>query len=123
VRHDIEVAKLASERAAAIVLWKMGRGRASLAAIASSAALIGLLGTLGAFRDSLGGMSAEGTPITAIMAGGLAEATMPTAVGLFVTIVASWCHGYLCTQLEALDTEMQAATLEMANALSLRQRN
>jgi biopolymer transport protein ExbB/TolQ len=44
-----------------------------------------------------------------------------TAVGLLIAIFALWGHGYLCNRLEALDTEMRVASLELANSLSLLQ--
>ena len=117
MRHDIEAAKLASERAAAIVLRRMGRGRASLAGIASSAAFVGLFGTVIGIVTSFRGFDGEKSAIMAALANNLSEAIIPTAVGLFVAIFATWSHRYLCIQLEALDVEMRAATLEMANLL------
>jgi biopolymer transport protein ExbB/TolQ len=122
VRYDIEVAKLA-ERAAAIVLRKMGRGRASLAAIASSAFFVGSLATVIGIVTSFRGGVGEKSTAMAFLAELLSEAIVPTAYGLLLAIFASWCHRYLCIQLEALDTEMRAATLEMANVVSLWQRN
>jgi biopolymer transport protein ExbB/TolQ len=62
VRYDIEAAKLTSERAAAVVHRKMGRGRASLAAIASSAAFIGIFGTVVGIVDSFVGCGGEKSP-------------------------------------------------------------
>jgi biopolymer transport protein ExbB/TolQ len=124
VRADIESARLASERVAAILHRKMGRGRASLRAIASSALFIGILGTMIGIWSSFGGVNGEKSAIIAALMWRLAEAITPTAAGLLIAIFASWCHGYLCSELVAFDTEMRAATLELANSLShLRQRN
>jgi biopolymer transport protein ExbB len=122
VRYDIEAVKLASERAAAIVRQKMGRGRASLAAIASSAAFIGFFGTVVGIITSLRGLGTEQSTGMAYLAKYLCEAIVPTAWGILIAIFASWGHSYLCNQLEALGTEMRAASLELANSLSLRPR-
>jgi biopolymer transport protein TolQ len=122
VRYDIEAAKLASERAAAVVHRKMGRGRASLAAIASSAAFIGIFGTLVGIVDSFVGCGGEKSTCMAVVTRNLSEAIIPTAWSILVAIFASWGHGYLCAKLESLDTEMRAASFELANSLSLLRR-
>jgi biopolymer transport protein ExbB/TolQ len=123
MRYDIEAAKLASERAAAIVLRKMGRGRASLAAIASSAFFVDSLATVIGIVTSFRGVDGEKSTAMAFLLELLSEAIVPTAYGLFLAVFAFWCHSCVSRQLETLDTEMRAATLEMANALSLWQRN
>ncbi|HTB10160.1 MAG TPA: MotA/TolQ/ExbB proton channel family protein [Bryobacteraceae bacterium] len=124
MRYDIEAAKLASDRAAAVVHWKMGRGRASLAAIASSATFIGLFGTLVGILTSFRGVNGEKSTLMAALTEYISEAIVSTAAGFLVAIVAYYCHRYLCTHLEVLDTEMRTASLELANALSiLRQRD
>jgi biopolymer transport protein ExbB/TolQ len=118
VRSAIEAARLASKRAAAVLHLKMGRGRASLTAIASTAALVGLLATTVAMTSAFRESGCFPVNAMATVAENLSEAIIPTAAGLAVAIVASWCHGYLCSELEMLDTEMRAATLELANSLS-----
>jgi biopolymer transport protein ExbB/TolQ len=122
VRADIEAAKLASERAAAIVHRKMGRGRASLAGIAGSAPLVGILGTVFGIAGSFRGVNGEKSAIMAALAQDLSQAIIPTAVSLL--IAPWWCHAYLSSELETLDIEMRAASLDLANSLSLlRQRH
>jgi biopolymer transport protein ExbB/TolQ len=79
----------------------MGRGRASLAAIASTAPFVGILASLHGI----------GSP-------GPSEAMMTTALGLLVALMATWLHSRLCRNLEMVDTEMFAALLELANSLS-----
>jgi biopolymer transport protein ExbB/TolQ len=116
-RYDVERAKHASERAAAVLLLKMGRGRASLRSIASSAPYIGFLATLMGIKALL--TSPEGPFICGECGGGVSEEFLPPLIGLIAAILASCVNGYLCSQVEALDVEMRAATLELANALSL----
>jgi len=117
VRYDIESALLASERAAAVTLWNMGRGRRVLAAIASTAGWVGLIETA---REvpylPLFGCCGE-------CACWPASAFFPGAMGLVVAIPAYFALRYLCARLEAVKTEMRVASLELANLLSLRQRN
>ena len=124
MRADIEAAKLASERAAALIHRKMGRGRASLAGIAGSAPFVGILGTVFGISSSFGGVDGEKCTIMAALTENLAEAIVPTAVGLLIAIFATWCHSYIRGELEVFDVEMRAASLELANSLSLlRQRH
>jgi len=124
VRYEIEVVKLVSERAAALVHRRMGRGRASLAAVVSSAAFIGIFGTVVGIVDSFVGCGGEKSACMAAVTKHLSEANIPTAWGLLLAIFAAWGHRYVCSQLESLDTEMRAASLDLANSLSLlRQRH
>jgi biopolymer transport protein TolQ len=117
VRYDIEAARLASERAARTVLRKMGRGQAGLAAIASSAAFVGIFGTLIGIVTSFVAVDGEKSAAIAAITVSLSKAIIPTAAGLLIAIFASWSHRYLCVQLEVLDGEMRAASLELANLL------
>lgn len=117
VRCDIEAAKLASGRAAAIVHRKMGRGRASLAAIASSAPLVGLFGTIFGIAASFVGCGGEKSTCMAAVVKNLSEAIWPSAAGLLIAVFALWSYRYSSAQLETLDTEMRATTLELANLL------
>lgn len=118
MRYSSESASLASERVARVLHRQMGRGRASLTAIASTAAFVGILATSMdiiiyfpriPLRRSLLDCS-YGDP---------SEVMVTTALGLLVAIVALWCRWYLCRKLEMFDAEMRAATLELANFLSL----
>ncbi len=118
MRADIEAAKLASERAAAVLHRQMGRGRASLAAIASSATFVGSIGTVFGIINSFIGCGGEKSTCMAAVTMNLSQAIIPTAVGMSIALWATWCHKYACTELDTIDTEMRAATLELANSLS-----
>jgi biopolymer transport protein ExbB/TolQ len=98
----------------------MGRGQASLTAIASTAAFVGIFGTLVGIATSFKGCPCgDDQTWAASMARSFAEAMVPTAWSLPIAIFASLCQSYLCTRLEALDAEMRAGTLELANSLAL----
>jgi biopolymer transport protein ExbB/TolQ len=115
---EIEAVLQACGRTARVVHRKMGRGRASLAAIASTAAPVGILGTMigimGSFKGCPGGSDAE---FAGAIARSFAEAMVPTAWGLPIAIFAVWGHNYLCRQQELIDTETYAASIELANLL------
>jgi biopolymer transport protein ExbB len=121
---EIEAVLQACGRAAGVVHQRMGRGRASLAAIASSAPFVGVLATVIGIVTSFRGLGTERSTGMAFMTGLLSQAIVPTAAGILIAIFATWGHSYLCRQLELVDMEMRAASLELANSLSLlRQRN
>jgi biopolymer transport protein ExbB/TolQ len=121
---EIEAVLQACGRTARLVHRKMGRGRASLAGIASSAPFVGVLATVVGIVTSFRGVNGEKTAAMAFLTGLLSEAIIPTAAGILVAIFAAWGHSYLCRQLESVDLEMRVAALELANSLSLlRQRN
>ena len=47
------------------------------------------------------------------MAGGISEALVATAVGLFVAIPAVWMFNFFTTKLEAFDVEMDNSSSEL----------
>jgi biopolymer transport protein ExbB/TolQ len=118
VRVDIEIARLASERAAALTHRDLGRGRASLAAIAGTAFFIGVLGTLWALL-SVFPEEAERSTILPSVARALASSMKPAAFGIAIATFALLGHQYISNRLEFFDMEMRAVTLELANLLSL----
>src|SRR5579871_6097788 len=119
MRVAVETARLASERAAAVIRWRLGRGRTGLAAIAGSASSIGILSTLTWMREWVRVGFVEPPNWGCVIFRNPAEPIVFTAMGLLVTVLALWCHKYLSERLESIDTEMRAATLELANSLSL----
>jgi biopolymer transport protein ExbB len=90
-----------------------------LSAIAATAPLVGMLATVIGIASWRRLMLMVAQTMDCECAGGLAEAFVPTALGLIFAIPALWSRHYLCGKLEVLDTEMRAATLELVNALSL----
>ena len=49
------------------------------------------------------------------MAGGISEALVTTAVGLFVAIPAVWMFNFFTTKLEAFDVEMDNSSSELVD--------
>jgi biopolymer transport protein ExbB/biopolymer transport protein TolQ len=47
------------------------------------------------------------------VAGGISEALVATAIGLFVAIPAVWMFNYFTSQVEALDVEMENSSSEL----------
>ena len=97
--EEIEASKRALERAEAIVHAEMKRGVSTLATIASSAPFVGLLGTVVGIINAFQGISTEKSTGLGAVAGGISEALVATAVGLFVAIPAVWMYNYFSDRL------------------------
>ena len=114
----LEAARRASERSAAIVHGKMKRGLWSLATIASTAPWVGLLGTIRGFHDSFGGFDGSEKSLMGAIFDGLSQALVPAAFGVMVALVALWSYRYLVAEVEAFDSEMENASLQLIDQLS-----
>ncbi len=111
--ETIEASKRALERASAIVHAELKRGVSSLATIGSTAPFVGLFGTVVGIIHAFQGISAQkSTGLTAV-AGGIAEALVTTAIGLFVAVPAVWVYNYFTSKIEGFDVEMDNSSSEL----------
>ena len=111
--ETIEASKRALERAAAIVHAELKRGVSSLATIGSTAPFVGLFGTVVGIIHAFQGISTQKSTGLAAVAGGIAEALVTTAIGLFVAIPAVWVYNYFTSKIEAFDVEMDNSSSEL----------
>jgi biopolymer transport protein ExbB len=111
--EDIEASKRALERAEAIVHAELKRGLGGLATIGSTAPFVGLFGTVVGILNAFRKMSAEKTAGLAAVAGGISEALVTTALGLFVAIPAVMMFNYFTGKVEAFDVEMDNSSSEL----------
>ncbi|MFB3920776.1 MAG: MotA/TolQ/ExbB proton channel family protein [Terriglobia bacterium] len=111
--ETIEASKRALERAAAIVHAELKRGVSSLATIGSTAPFVGLFGTVLGIINAFHGISAQKSTGLAAVAGGIAEALVTTAIGLFVAVPAVWMFNYFTSKIEAFDVEMDNSSSEL----------
>jgi biopolymer transport protein ExbB len=111
--EEIEASRRALERAEAIVHAELKRGVSSLATIGSSAPFVGLLGTVIGIINAFKGISTEKSTGLGAVAGGISEALVTTAVGLFVAIPAVWAFNYFSNRIEAFDVEMGNSSSEL----------
>jgi len=113
--EEIEASKRALERAAAIVHAELKRGVSSLATIGSTAPFVGLFGTVLGIIHAFGQIEAQkSTGLTAV-AGGISEALVTTAIGLFVAVPAVWVYNYFTGRIEAFDVEMDNSSSELVD--------
>ena len=111
--ETIEASKRALERAEAIVHAELKRGVASLATSGSTAPFVGLFGTVVGIINAFRGISTEKSTGLGAVAGGIAEALVATAVGLFVAIPAVWMYNYFTNKIESFDVEMGNSSSEL----------
>jgi biopolymer transport protein ExbB/biopolymer transport protein TolQ len=111
--ETIEASKRALERASAIVHAELKRGVSSLATIGSTAPFVGLFGTVLGIIHAFQGISTAKSTGLAAVAGGIAEALVTTAIGLFVAIPAVWIYNYFTSKIESFDVEMDNSSSEL----------
>src|ERR1019366_4348492 len=81
--EEIEASKRALERSEAIVHAELKRGVSGLATIGSTAPFVGLFGTVVGIINAFTGISTEKSTGLGAVAGGISEALVTTAFGLF----------------------------------------
>ncbi|MEK7405335.1 MAG: MotA/TolQ/ExbB proton channel family protein [Acidobacteriota bacterium] len=111
--EEIEASKRALERAEAIVHAELKRGVSTLASIGATAPFVGLFGTVVGIINAFKGISTEKSTGLGAVAGGISEALVTTAFGLFVAIPAFWTFNYFTTKVEGFDVEMSNSSSEL----------
>ena len=111
--EEIEASKRALERAEAIVHAELKRGVSSLATIGSTAPFVGLFGTVVGIINAFKGISTEKSTGLGAVAGGISEALVTTAIGLFVAIPAVMVFNYFTNKIESFDVEMGNSSSEL----------
>ena len=112
---QIEASKRALERSEAIVHAKLKRGLGGLATIGSTAPFIGLFGTVIGILDAFQSIATNKTSGIGAVAGGISEALVTTAFGLFVAIPAVMAFNYFTNRVEAFDVEMDNSSSELVD--------
>lgn len=101
-----ELQRSAMEIAIRSTRQEMSRGLRSLLTLAITLPLVGLLETLSGTINAFRALALTGSGGFSAIAMGLAEALVPTAVGLALGLVAFWSHAYLHTWLDRLTSRM-----------------
>ncbi len=111
--ETIEASKRALERAEAIVHAELKRGVSSLATIGSVGPFVGLFGTVVGIVNAFKGIASEKAAGLGAVAGGISEALVTTALGLFVAIPAVMMFNYFTNKVEGFDIEMNNSSSEL----------
>lgn len=110
-----ETMERAVGREAVLVVQDMKRGLAGLATIGATAPFVGLLGTVVGIMNAFFAMARTGQGGIATVSGGIAEALVNTAVGLFVALPAVWGFNYFLNRVERFAAEMTNTGTEMVD--------
>ena len=113
--EKIEASKRALERSEAIVHAELKKGVSTLATIGSTGPFVGLFGTVVGIINAFKGISTEKSTGLGAVAGGISEALVTTAVGLFVALPAVWAYNYFTGRIEAFDVEMGNSSSELVD--------
>jgi len=111
--EQIEASRRALERAEAIVHAELKRGLGSLATIGATGPFVGLFGTVVGILNAFRGIAEQKATGLGAVAGGISEALVTTALGLFVAIPAVWMYNYFTSRVEAFDVEMDNSSSEL----------
>ncbi len=111
--EEIEASRRALERSEAIVHAELKRGVSALATIGSTAPFVGLFGTVVGNINAFKVMAASKSPGIGAIAGGISEALVTTALGLFVAVPAVWMYNYFTGRVDAFDVEMGNSSSEL----------
>ena len=115
--RSLELVTSAIEDSKAETLIQMKRGLGILATIGSTAPFIGLFGTVVGIINAFRGISATGSGGMAVVSGGIAEALVATALGIFVAIPAVVAFNQFTGKLENFQVEMNKASSQLVNCL------
>jgi biopolymer transport protein ExbB len=113
--EEIEASKRALERAEAIVHAELKRGVSGMATIGCTAPFVGLFGTVVGIINAFKGISNNKSTGLGAVAGGISEALVTTAIGLFVAIPAVWMYNFFSNKIEAFDVEMGNSSSELVD--------
>ena len=110
---EIEASHRALERSEAIVHAELKRGVSGLATIGSTAPFVGLFGTVVGIIHAFQGIATQKATGLGAVAGGISEALVTTAIGLFVAVPAVWAFNYFTNRIDAFDVEMGNSSSEL----------
>lgn len=111
--ETIEASRRAIQRAQAVGIEEFKRGLGGLATIGATAPFVGLFGTTVGIINAFAGMSAGEEVGLAAVAGGISEALIATAIGLFVAVPAVWMYNYFTGKIESFIVEMDNSGSEL----------
>ena len=103
------------QRATALTSSDLKKGMGILATIGSTAVFVGLLATTLGVINAFQGIAATGSGGLGAVSGGISEALVGTAIGLFVAIPAVWFYNHLTGRLEYFTVEMDNSSAELVD--------
>ena len=111
----VDSVRRAIQRAAALTAADLKKGMGILATIGSTAVFVGLLATTLGVINAFQGIAQTGSGGLGAVSGGISEALVGTAIGLFVAIPAVWFYNYLTGRVEYFNVEMDNSSSELVD--------
>ena len=111
----VDSVRRAIQRAAALTAADLKKGLGILATIGSTAVFVGLLATTLGVINAFQGIAQTGSGGLGAVSGGISEALVGTAIGLFVAIPAVWFYNYLTGRIEYFNVEMDNSSSELVD--------
>ena len=109
-------------RASSVEVNKLEQQVTFLATTASLAPFIGLFGTVWGIMSAFAGIGAQGSTDLAVVAPGIAEALVATAIGLFAAIPAVLAYNRFAHDIDRLATRYESFMEEFSNILQRQMR-
>jgi biopolymer transport protein ExbB len=97
---------------------RLSSGMQYLASVGSNGPFVGLFGTVYGIMDSFIGIANTNTTNLAVVAPGIAEALLATALGLFAAIPSVVLYNYFQTRISAYGARSEGFVAELMNAIS-----
>ncbi len=113
----LERTQHAMERALILIINDFKKGLSILATVGATAPFVGLFGTVIGIINAFGAIKNAGAGALGEGSGGIAEALITTAFGLFVAIPAVWLYNYFTGRVERVQHEMGNVTADMLDYL------
>ena len=111
----VDSVRRAIQRAAALTSADLKKGLGILATVGSTAVFVGLLATTLGVINAFQGIAQTGSGGLGAVSGGISEALVGTAIGLFVAIPAVWFYNYLTGRIEYFNVEMDNSSSELVD--------
>ena len=111
----IENVTRAMQRARLTEITRLERSLTFLASTGSTAPFIGLFGTVWGIMSAFRKIGVSGSASLAVVAPGISEALIATAVGLFAAIPAVVAYNHLIHRIKVLDSHMESFTADFLN--------
>lgn len=106
------------ENVGKIEIYNLEKNLSLLATISGAAPMIGFLGTVtGMIRAFIAIAQEEGAVSPKLLSGGIYEAMLTTAAGLFVGIIAYLGYNYLVTQVQKIVHKMEYSSIDFIDLL------
>ncbi len=114
---SLELVQSALRDSMSETLIQLKWGLGFLATVGSTAPFIGLFGTVVGIINAFRGIAATGSGGMAVVSGGIAEALVSTALGIFVAIPAVVAFNHFTGKIETFHVQMNRAASQLVNYL------